>query len=119
VIGKPLAEWADIEPGHFVGRVQAAMEAIVKWEAPVPPPVAPSDGSPQAGTGVLSITASYRDRSLKLRRQFPTIEPEDLSTTAQVILRLLTTNLADDQSLCDGERENLLVELARRVFGDA
>lgn len=119
VIGKPLADWADSDCGHFVGRIQAAMETISKWEPPVQSPVPPGDGGPQPGTAVLSITAVYKDRSVELRRHFPTIEPDDLSPTAKVLLRLLTTNLADDHSLLDGERENLLVELARRVFGDA
>lgn len=119
VIGKALTDWADSDSGHFVGRVQAAMEAITKWEPSVQPPLPPGGGGAQPGAAVLSITAGYKDGSLELRRQFATIEHDDLSETAKVLLRLLTTNLADDHSLRDGERENLLVELARRVFGDA
>lgn len=126
IIGRPLRNWGDNDPGHFVGRVESAKDYLTSWTQPaVSPPAPVPSGQPvtpvptQTSTVLLSINAGYKDHALQLTRQFATIEIEDFSETAKVLLRLLTVNLADDHSLRDGERENLLVELARRVFGDA
>ncbi len=127
VMGRPIAEWNDANVGHFVGRIQAAMQMIQEWTPPPPTSSPSSSGAgdtgatpmPPPGTAVLTVHADFGDGTRTITRQFPAISPEEFSETAKVLLRLLTANLADDQSLRDGERENVLLQLVRRVFGDA
>jgi len=121
IMGRPLGDWGDRDVGHLVGRVQAARQAIEEWTPPPGPlPAAAVEHVPEPlpGQARLSVSANFQAGPLKITRQFPTIEPDELTETAKIILRLLNTNLADDQSLLDGERENILLQLIRRVFGD-
>lgn len=126
VMGRPIDEWSDAHVGHFVGRMQSAMQAIREWKpAPAPPDVSGSEAGRDGnavvspGTALLTVSADLGDGPVQISRRFPAIRQEEFSETAKVLLRLLTANLADDQSLRDGERENVLLQLVRRVFGDA
>lgn len=121
IMGKPLRDWGDADIGYVSGRVQAARQAIDEWVPVTPPETEQQDAGavkPQPGQARLTISADLSRGAMSINRQFPVIEPEDFSETAKVILRLLSTNLAEDQSLVDGERENVLLQLMRRVFGD-
>lgn len=119
IMGKPLSDWGDNDPGHFAGRLQSAMQSLTEWEPPVPVPLdSPMPEALPPGSARLSVVAQFKDRALNLTRRFPTIEPEELSETAKILLRLLRSNLAEDVSLPDGEKENVLLELIRQVFGD-
>jgi hypothetical protein len=119
MMGRSLPDWDDADVLIFVGRVQSAREAISTWVAPPPPPTPSKPPALQPGTATLSITAHYPDGdAVALTRFFPAIPADALSDDARMLLRFLTTNLVETYALRDGERENLLVELARRVFGD-
>jgi len=64
------------------------------------------------------VAASIGGQALSVSRSFRTIAEEDMSQTAQLTLRLLRSNLEDNPSLLDGERENVLLQLMRSVFGN-
>lgn len=118
ITGRPLRDWSDADVGHFVGRVQSAQRFIEEW---TPPPPSPTEvaAPPQApGLATVTVSASYKSKPVHLTRSFPLVEEGELSETAKVVLRLLTVNLAEDQALRDGERENVLLLLIRRLFGD-
>ncbi|MGD9497429.1 MAG: hypothetical protein AB7Y46_14105 [Armatimonadota bacterium] len=126
VMGRPIEEWSDAYVGHFVGRIQSAQRVIEEWRpAPPAPDVSGTetggDGEAKVspGTALLTVSADLGDGPVRISRRFSVIRLEQFSETAKVLLRLLTANLADDQSLRDDEKENVLLQLVRRVFGDA
>lgn len=119
IMGKPLLDWSDNDPGHFAGRLQSAMQSLAEWEPPVPVSLdSPMPETLPSGSARLSVVAQFKDRPLNLTRRFHIIEPEELSEPAKILLRLLRSNLAEDVALADGEKETVLLELIRQVFGD-
>lgn len=74
--------------------------------------------APPAGTAFLQVKATYPSGPVELARQFPVLEQSELSEAGGLLLRMLSRNLAEDVSLRDGERENVLLLLIRQVFGN-
>lgn len=116
VMGTNLSEWSDSNVGHFVGRLQSAKAYLESWKPPdTPPPPLPP---PPSGVARLAVQAELDGHVRSITREFAVIPPDNLSECARMVLRLITSNLTDNPTLRDGERENILLELVRRVFGD-
>lgn len=118
IMGREYPDWSDADVSHLGGRLQGAMAAISEWRAPKPVEPGPGPTPPPPSTARVVVAASIGGQALSVSRSFRTIAEEDMSQTAQLTLRLLRSNLQDNPSLLDGERENVLLQLMRSVFGN-
>ncbi|MGQ9732664.1 MAG: hypothetical protein ACUVX8_15510, partial [Candidatus Zipacnadales bacterium] len=110
--GHPLDEWADTEVERFVGRLQGGKTALETWKPP---------DDPRIPTGMARLTVEENvgeEIPRVVRRDFRLIAREQWSESALMVLYLCTANLMDNPTFCDGERENIVLELVRRVFGN-
>jgi hypothetical protein len=117
VMGAPLDEWGDATVGHFVGRLQGAKASVETWQPPAPAPSPELDPLPE-GTARLVAATNVAGQTSHVRRDFTAIPTEQLGENAAMVLRLIMANLMDNPSLRDGERESIVLELVRRVFGN-
>jgi hypothetical protein len=116
-MGAPLDEWGDATVGHFVGRLQGAKASVETWQPPAPAPSPELDPLPE-GTARLVAATNVAGQTSHVRRDFTAIPTEQLGENAAMVLRLIMANLMDNPSLRDGERESIVLELVRRVFGN-